>query len=155
MTWFLIAQVIKMNAKGDTDMFEVSQGLDLLKENAPSYNFAEHKFKVGVSAYGTKEEEVCDDAAHVCETTLIKESVSFDNLKPLFESDIFQVEMKNRKETDFTLTPVNCDSLQNSTNFITEKGLCYDSVNLQGDSILGDGKAGELYISWDEDCLKK
>jgi hypothetical protein len=80
MTWFLIAQVIKMNAKGDTDMYEVSQGLDLLKENAPSYNFAEHKFKIGVSAYGTKEETVCDDETDVCETTLIKESVSFDNL---------------------------------------------------------------------------
>jgi hypothetical protein len=69
-------------------MYEVSQGLDLLQKNAPSYSFADHQFKMGVSAYGVKLTEVCDEETDVCVESQVKESVSILELEPLIKGGV-------------------------------------------------------------------
>jgi hypothetical protein len=97
------------------------------------YNLAESKFKIGIAAYGISEEEACDEVTEVCEENEVKKGIDFFDLKPLITFSVKQEDKVQRKKTTYPVSHTECDNHQSSTSFVTEKALCFDSIDLQGD----------------------
>ena len=117
------------------------------------YNLAESKFKIGIAAYGIYEEKTCNEVTEVCEESENKIGVDFFDLEPLITFSVEQENKVKRKTTTYPVSPTECNSHQSSTTFVTEKALCFDSIDLQGDIQLGDGKIAKIKIDYDEDCV--
>ena len=54
LVWFVIVRIEKMMERREPVMYEVTQGMNLMAANSPSYNMQELNFNFGFGIYGTR-----------------------------------------------------------------------------------------------------
>jgi hypothetical protein len=59
LLWFLQTRLDKLTSRNDSNMSEVTQGLDLLAEDTPSFHSSEMSYSVGVGIYSQQDELLC------------------------------------------------------------------------------------------------
>ena len=53
MAWFIVLRYQKMMALSEPAIFEVTQGMNLMADDSPSFNLAESNFNIGYGIFGS------------------------------------------------------------------------------------------------------
>jgi hypothetical protein len=83
---FVYSRTVKLVTRSDPAMFEVSQGLNLLDEDAEVYELEDNQFSLGVGAFYDRYKEWDTETGKI-----ISETLSYD-MSVLFDFRTFQVE---------------------------------------------------------------